>query len=241
MIQMRDSAVSNFILEIRNFFAGLNIHSRPVSFAAVSAGPVYLNGHLNELWFLTGIQKKEAFMKIRLLAQRMRIASLLLTIVSSAQFASLAAADGKIDDTSRIAVMSSFEPELSVLLSDLKNSKSFSVNGIEFFAGEFEGKEVVLSLSGISIVNAAMSTQILLDSFNVEKLLFSGIAGGVNPDLNIGDVVVADRWGQYFELVFGKGNGCRLATIGIFRLPLPQFRHDASAVYHCSAQGSRCD
>ena len=63
------------------------------------------------------------------------------------------------------------------------------------------GREVVLFLSGISVVNAAMTAQLALNRFRIARILFSGIAGGVEPGLNIGDVVIADRWGQYLELL----------------------------------------
>jgi len=63
---------------------------------------------------------------------------------------------------------------------------------------------VVLFLSGISMVNAAMNMQLALDRFDVTGIVVSGIAGGVDPNLQIGDVAVAARWGQYLEAVFAR-------------------------------------
>ncbi|MBW8718458.1 MAG: hypothetical protein JF629_22185, partial [Variovorax paradoxus] len=65
-----------------------------------------------------------------------------------------------------------------------------SVNGVEFTTGTLEGKPVVLFLSGISMTNATMNTQLVLDRFRVTHIVFSGIAGGVNPQLHVGDVTV---------------------------------------------------
>jgi adenosylhomocysteine nucleosidase len=75
---------------------------------------------------------------------------------------------------------------------------------VEFTTGTLEGKPVVLFLSGISMVNAAMNTQLALDRFRVSHVVFTGIAGGVNPQLEIGDVVVAQRWSEYLEALFAR-------------------------------------
>ncbi len=105
----------------------------------------------------------------------------------------------KLDTTPRIAVMSAFAPELSVLLGQTTVETTYTVNGVDFVTGSLAGNKVVLFLSGVSMINAAMNTQLLIDHFNVTHIIFSGIAGGVNPDYHIGDVVIAAQWGQYQE------------------------------------------
>jgi adenosylhomocysteine nucleosidase len=86
----------------------------------------------------------------------------------------------------------------------LKNARRQSVNGIEFSTGTLEGKPVVMFLSGVSMVNAAMTTQLALDRFKVSHIVFSGIAGGVNPQLHVGDVTVPAQWGQYLEVLMAR-------------------------------------
>jgi adenosylhomocysteine nucleosidase len=61
--------------------------------------------------------------------------------------------------------------------------------------GRIERRDVLLLLSGIGLERAEATTVALLDSFNVSALVFSGIAGGINPNLNIGDVTIPARWG----------------------------------------------
>ncbi|MDB5872197.1 MAG: Adenosylhomocysteine nucleosidase [Ramlibacter sp.] len=109
-----------------------------------------------------------------------------------------------LDPTPRVAVISAFQPELTLLLSKVEQPKRHSVNGVEFTTGTLQGKPVVLFLSGVSMTNAAMNTQLVLDRFKVTHLVFSGIAGGVNPSLKVGDVVVAQRWGQYLEVLAAR-------------------------------------
>lgn len=109
-----------------------------------------------------------------------------------------------LDPKPRIAVASAFEPEWTVLKGKLEEPAEHMVNGRSFITGKLAGKDVVLFLSGISMINAAMNTQIALDRFSLTAIVFSGIAGGVDPELNIGDVVIADQWGQYLETVFAR-------------------------------------
>jgi len=110
----------------------------------------------------------------------------------------------QLDGTPRIAVISAFAPELTVLLPQVQNPVKHRANGVEFTTGTLSGKPVVVFLSGISMTNAAMNTQLALDRFNVSHIVFSGIAGGVNPGLHIGDVTVPAQWGQYMEWLMAR-------------------------------------
>ena len=100
--------------------------------------------------------------------------------------------------------MSAFAPEIGVLLGQTEVEDARVVNGRTFTLGNLAGVDVVLFLSGVSMVNAAMTTQLALDSFELEGVVFSGIAGGVNPDLSVGDVTVPAQWGQYQEAFFAR-------------------------------------
>jgi len=108
------------------------------------------------------------------------------------------------DSTPRVAVMSAFPAELALLEAKVQGAHKEAINGVQFTTGTLEGKPVVLFLSGISMVNAAMNTQLALDRFRVRHIVFTGIAGGVNPQLQIGDVVVAQRWSEYLEALFAR-------------------------------------
>ena len=90
----------------------------------------------------------------------------------------------------RVVVISAFPAELDRLLAPARIERTVDVAGRTHHVGRLEGHEVVLVLAGVSMVNAAAATQAVIDHFDVGGILFSGIAGGVNPDLSIGDVVV---------------------------------------------------
>ena len=127
------------------------------------------------------------------------------------------------DETPRTAVVSAFTPELAILQEKLEGASTQSVNGVTFTTRSLEGQEVVLFLSGISVVNAAMTVQLALDHFAIERIVFSDIAGGVDPGLNIGDVVIADRWGQYLEMLFAREVDGGWMTMPFFEYPYANF------------------
>ena len=151
------------------------------------------------------------------------VAGLAVGALMVAGFALPAAAHPREDGASRIAVVSAFPPEMSILKADLQDRAVHSMNGVEFLTGRLEGRDVVLFLSGISVVNAAMTVQLALDRFHVQSIVFSGIAGGVDPGLRIGDVVIADRWGQYLEMLFARKAGDGWEKPPFFEYPFANF------------------
>ncbi|MDB5424663.1 MAG: phosphorylase [Phenylobacterium sp.] len=128
----------------------------------------------------------------------------LLILAALVGFACPALAQARLDDAPRTAVMSAFAPELIALEAATSGKHAYVAGGVTFTTGVLEGKPVVLFLSGMSMVNAAMTTQQVLDRFKVTRVVFSGIAGGVDPALDVGDVVVAEQWGQYLENAMGR-------------------------------------
>jgi len=106
--------------------------------------------------------------------------------------------------TGRTAILCAFEPEWTALVGLVKHPQTRSVQGVRVVSGTLEGQPVVLMLSGVSMVNAALNTQFLIDHFPINRIVFSGIAGGVDPGLNVGDVIVPERWVESMELVMAR-------------------------------------
>jgi len=132
----------------------------------------------------------------------MRLFALLFAVCALA--IAPAALAQRLDPAPRIAVMSAFPPELIALEAATRDQKRYDAHGFTFITGTLEGKPIVLFLSGVSMVNAAMSTQMALDRFNVTRIVFSGIAGGVDESLDIGDVLVAEQWTESLETAFAR-------------------------------------
>lgn len=107
----------------------------------------------------------------------------------------------------RILVISAFNGELTKLLGEAQITKTNVVHGRQSYVGTLAGQPVVLALSGISMVNAGITAQSLFDTYNIRLVVFSGIAGGVNPTLHVGDVTVCAQWGSYQEQRFARASG----------------------------------
>jgi adenosylhomocysteine nucleosidase len=91
----------------------------------------------------------------------------------------------------RIGIIGAMDEEIALYLEAMKDTKATVKAGITYYEGEMEGKTVVLCKSGVGKVNAAVTTQMLIDQFQVDRVIFTGVAGAVHPELNIGDIVVS--------------------------------------------------
>ena len=105
-----------------------------------------------------------------------------------------------------IAVLSSFPEELAaiekIMVPDETKLRVTRFNGVEFKAAEIGGRNYLFLLTGMSLVNAAMNTQLALDHFPIAAVFFTGIAGGVDPQYSPGDVVVPARWHYHSEAAY---------------------------------------
>ena len=76
------------------------------------------------------------------------------------------------------------------MMSDIEKT---TVAKIEFTKGKIHGKDVVVAECGIGKVNAAMSTQIMIDLYKPQSIVNSGVAGSLSEKLSVGDIVISDK------------------------------------------------
>ena len=91
----------------------------------------------------------------------------------------------------KIGIIGAMEIEVEQLKKDMEISRTVNKARMEFFEGTLKGKQVVVVRSGIGKVNAAVCTQILVDDFQADCVINTGIAGSLNADINIGDIVIS--------------------------------------------------
>lgn len=95
------------------------------------------------------------------------------------------------------AILSALAEEQQGLLDLLHQPRRVTRAGREFWQGELHGQPVVLALSRIGKVAAATTATTLIEAFGVQRLVFTGVAGGVGPGVQVGDVVVATEFVQH--------------------------------------------
>jgi len=96
-----------------------------------------------------------------------------------------------------LGIIGAMDEEIESLLNLLKIERKEIKAGMEFSLGEHEGNHLVVVRSGIGKVNAAICAQILIDDFNVDKIINVGIAGGTKKNIMPGDVVIAESLIQH--------------------------------------------
>lgn len=119
-----------------------------------------------------------------------------------------------------IGIIGAMDEEISVISSEIKNLTVYDINNMKFYKGKIYNKDIVLVKSGIGMVNASITTTLLFKEFGVDKILFSGVAGSLNRNVNVGDVVIGDSLLEYLfdatEFGYDIGTIPRMDT-SIFR------------------------
>jgi len=90
-----------------------------------------------------------------------------------------------------IGIIGAMDEEVEQIVEGMEVEKEETKASMTFKAGKLSGKEVVIVRSGIGKVNAAVCTQILVDDFNVDYVINTGIAGSLNASIDIGDIVIS--------------------------------------------------
>jgi len=91
------------------------------------------------------------------------------------------------------AILGAFEREVTLLEDRLTEPREHQIEGIRFVSGKLHERNVVVVWTGVGKVNAAMTTTLLIEHFKPKHIIFTGIAGAVNPQLRPGDIVIAEK------------------------------------------------
>ena len=90
-----------------------------------------------------------------------------------------------------IGIIGAMEEEVRELIADMQECEMNEKASMKFYKGKLYGKDAVVVQSGIGKVNAAICTQILADCYHVDELINTGVAGSLDAEINIGDIVIS--------------------------------------------------
>lgn len=97
----------------------------------------------------------------------------------------------------KIAIMCAMEEELKPLLNYFKKYEVENYANNKYYKVTYENKELVLAYSKIGKVFSSLTASTLIQKFGCGTLLFSGVAGAINPNLRIGDIIIASKLSQH--------------------------------------------
>ena len=92
-----------------------------------------------------------------------------------------------------IAIQGAVDSELGALIEAVGNPEPLDIQGFRFWEGKIAGTRVVVSRTEVGMVHAAMATMILMREYAPRIIINQGTAGGVNPELVTGDIVLSRR------------------------------------------------
>lgn len=96
------------------------------------------------------------------------------------------------------------DKEFNLLINSVKDGESKEISGKRIYVGRHHGHEIIVAKCGIGKVNAALETYRLIEEYHPDMVINSGVAGGVDARMHIGDVLVADGV-AYHDVWCGPG------------------------------------
>src|SRR5690606_13077678 len=91
----------------------------------------------------------------------------------------------------RLGIIGAMDEEIQLYKEALGHPAPVTRAGSAFYMGRWGQREVALCKSGVGKVNAAMTAQLLISEFAVTEVVFTGVAGALDPALDIGDIVIS--------------------------------------------------
>lgn len=117
----------------------------------------------------------------------------------------------------KVGIIFAMKEELDAFIKNISIQKEYDIFDLHFFHGIINNVDFILVISGVGKVNAARTTQILIDNYNVDMVINIGVAGGVNPNLAIGDIIIGEKLVQHdFDITAFNHEKGYIPDIGVF-------------------------
>ncbi len=112
-------------------------------------------------------------------------------------------------------ILYAFDVEGELLGQQMSGSRVEKHLGRSVVIGELSGKSVVLAESGIGMTNAAMTIQKMIDLYNPQGVIMTGIAGAIDSIVHIGDIVVCREWIEH-DYGYVGNDGFKQNTLSVY-------------------------
>ena len=108
-----------------------------------------------------------------------------------------------------VGIIVAMDEEREAIINIMKDIKIEQIYNLRFMSGTIQGKNCILVKSGIGKVNAARTTQIMIDKFDIQYIINIGVGGSINNLLDIGDILIGKQVLQHdFDITaFGHSKG----------------------------------
>ncbi|MCR5795082.1 MAG: 5'-methylthioadenosine/S-adenosylhomocysteine nucleosidase, partial [Solobacterium sp.] len=105
----------------------------------------------------------------------------------------------------KVGIIGAMAVEVRLLIEAMEEKTAHTYATRTFYEGRIRGTEAVVVQCGIGKINAALCVQVLKDMFNVDCVINTGVAGSLNNDIDIGDIVISRDAVQHDFSVGGLG------------------------------------
>lgn len=116
-------------------------------------------------------------------------------------------------------IIGAMDIEVRALIDSMENAKLKRISSIDYYSGRLYGQDIVVAKCGAGKVNAAVCTQAMIMSFGPETIINTGIAGGLDKQIHILDIVISDSVVEHDldTTVFGDPPGF-ISGLGIVKI-----------------------
>lgn len=117
----------------------------------------------------------------------------------------------------KIGIIFAMDEEINAFKDYLSIQNEYDIFDLHFYEGDINNTLCMLVTSGVGKVNAARTTQILIDNYGVDLIINVGVAGGVNQELNVMDIVVGEKLVQHdFDITAFNHEKGYIPKVGVY-------------------------
>lgn len=123
----------------------------------------------------------------------------------------------------KTGIIGAMDVEVNELIESMNNIKKETISGVVYYEGTLQGKDVVVAKCGVGKVHAAVCTQTMILKYKPDAIINTGVAGSLNSDLDIADLVISDNVVQHDMDTSGIGDPVGLISgLNIINIPCPK-------------------